>query len=326
MILSDARELLYEVVVPTIDNEENVAAFNRYINLVSEHYINSGKWNGMIREIALTAGDGYFTLPPRFVAALAAKNCMGCPLSIANRWFAYRYASYCMDDFATWTSFGYGGVQDMGDGFTTFLDSPYASYYLRFTRATIEDAGMQVLVKGSDSTGTPVFSLSPDNVSYEGATITLTNVVTTTTQAFSGRLDYLQKRRSRGYLALDAVDTITGATTRIGYYAPSETTPCYHRYWMGCDACDSVIALCKIRYTPAIVDSDEVIPGNARALRAGLAALKCEKEGDVTRRDAYFADGLKILSDEMRETRGGARFGLRIDATAFQFARLWQGR
>ena len=80
-----------------------------------------------------------------------------------------------------------------------------------------------------------------------------------------------------------------------------------------------------MRFTPAVADSDEVIPSNANALRAGLAALKCDAEGDVTRRDSYFADGLKLLSDEARENRGGARFSLSIDPTAFQFGRLYQG-
>ena len=162
MILSEARELLYDVVVPTIDNEENVAQFTRYLNLVQERFVNSGKWNGMIREATIVADDGYFTLPPRFVAALAAKSCTGCPLSIVNRWYAYRYGGLCLEDFAAWGTDDYSGVQDMGDGFVTFLDAPYDSYFLRFTRANVADDGAQVLVKGNDSTGTLIFSLSAE--------------------------------------------------------------------------------------------------------------------------------------------------------------------
>jgi hypothetical protein len=88
----------------------------------------------------------------------------------------------------------------------------------------------------------------------------------------------------------------------------------------------TVAALCKLRYTPAVADSDEIIPSNYGALRAGLAALKCEKEGDAARRDLYFNDGLRMLSDEARENRGGARLCLKIDPRAFQFYRLWPGR
>lgn len=326
MILSEARDLLFDVVVPTIDNQVNVDKFNRYINLVSERFINSGKWLGMMKEIAVASSGGYFTLPPRFVAALAVKDGMtGCPVQLASRWYAYRYGM-ALQDSSLWATYGYSGAIDMGDGFVTFKDSPYATYYLRFTRASVDDAGMQVLLKGRDENGDAIFT-NVDPASYEGMTVTLTASVTTTTQKFSGRLEFLQKLRSKGYLYLDAVDVSTGGVTRIGYFAPNETVPNYHRYAVGCASEDSwVSAICKVRYMPAVADSDEVIPSNVGALRAGLAAIKCENEGDTVRRDQFIADGLRMLGDESRENRGGVRLALRIDAQAFQFAHLWQGR
>ena len=325
MILSEAREQLFDAVVPTIDSQENIDRFDRYLNLVQERYLNSGKWTGMVRELVIVAFDGYFTLPARFVAVLAAKGCCG-PIAIANRWFVYRYGGCYIQDPSVWENYGYGGVDDMGDGFVTFRDSPYAAYFLRFTRASADDVGMQVLVKGYDGQGNPIFT--DNGQSYEGMTVTLDQAVVTTSQAFAGRIEYLKKLRSHGYLYLDAVDTLTGAVTRIGYYSPSETAPSYHRYWIGCknDEPMSAAALCKLRYTPAVVDSDEVVPSNSGALRAGLAALKCEAEGDLVRRDLYFQDGIKMLSDEARENRGGARFSLRIDPNCYQFFRLWPGR
>jgi hypothetical protein len=326
MILSEARDLLYDVVVPSLDSQENVDRFDRALNLVQERYINSGKWLGMVREMSISSSAGYFTLPPRFVAALAVKNgpC-GCPMQLANRWYAYHYGSVYTTDPSLWPQFGYAGAIDAGDGFTTFKDSPYATYYLRFTRAVTDDTNVQILVKGSDDLGVPIFT-NVDPESYEGMTVTLSSATVTTTQKFSGRVEYLLKPRTRGYIYLDAVDVTSAAVTRIGYYAPSETAPCYHRYLNGCTEDDSfVMAMCKIRYTPAVADSDEIIPGNVGALRAGLAAIKCEREGDVVRRDQFLADGLRILSDETRENRGGTKFSLRIDPVAYQFGRLFQG-
>ena len=74
MILSEARELLFDVVVPTIDSQANVDKFDRCLNLVQERYINSGKFLGMMKEIVVVSVNGYFTLPPRFVSALAVKE------------------------------------------------------------------------------------------------------------------------------------------------------------------------------------------------------------------------------------------------------------
>ena len=283
----------------------------------------------MMREALITSDQGY-TLPPRFVSVLVAKGCFG-PVEITNRWFAYRYPSQYVIDSANWASYGYGMCQDVGDGYVTFRDSQYPTYKLQLTRANVDDAGMQVLLKGNDASGVPIFTPnSTGGTSYEGMTVTLDNATVTTTTIFSGRLGFFQKLRTRGYVYLDAVDATNPANiTRIGYYSPSETSPSYHRYWVGCVDSESPVtaaALCKLRYNPVVADSDEVIPSNYGALRAGLAALKCEKEGDAQRRDLYFNDGLKMLSDEARENRGGARFCRKIDPNAFQFYRHYQGR
>ena len=330
MILSEARELLFDVVVPSLDNQENIDRFNRYLNLVQERYLNSGKWTGMFREAVIISCDGYFTLPPRFVSCLAAKSVCGCPLDIANRWFAYRYPSMqFIADYGSWSAFGYTGVNDMGDGYVTFRDSPYRAYRIRITRENADDDGAKILFKGFDEDGKSIFTKGSPSSSYEGVTYELSGAETMTTTIFTGPIIAVLKPRTIGYIYLDAVNKDDPLDSiRIGYYSPSETSPSYHRYWIGCRSDEqaySAAAICKIRYTPAVADSDEVIPSNANALRAGLAALKCDAEGDVTRRDSYFADGLKLLSDEARENRGGARFSLSIDPTAFQFGRLYQG-
>jgi hypothetical protein len=337
MILSEARELLYDVVVPTIDSQENIDRFNRYLNLVQERFLNSGKWTGMFREVVIVSDSGFFTLPARFVSCLAAKSICGCPLGISNRWYAYRYPSIqFLADFGTnvstnWSLYGYNNVNDMGDGFVSFRDSPYSSYTLRITRENAGDDGTKVLFKGYDEDGKSIFTPQVSgSTSYEGVTYELTGAQTNTTTVFTGPLMALRKLRTIGYIYLDAVNKAdVSQVTRIGYYSPSEIAPSYHRYWIGCRSDEepySAAAICKLRFTPAVADSDEVVPSNANALRAGLAALKCDAEGDMTRRDAYFADGIKLLSDEARENRGGAKFSLRIDPAAFQFGRLWQGR
>jgi hypothetical protein len=156
-------------------------------------------------------------------------------------------------------------------------------------------------------------------------TVTLTPAEVTTTQAFSGRLEFLQKRRSKGYISLDAVDTITAAVSRIGYYFLRRRPPATIVTGR-LEADGGVLPFARsatLRWWSIRTRWSPVTPVAFR--RAG-ATLKCESEGDVTRRDQYLADGLKILSDEARENRGGARFGLRIDPSAFQFSRLYQGR
>ncbi len=109
---------------------------------------------------------------------------------------------------------------------------------------------------------------------------------------------------------------------------PGETQPSYHRYLTGdiSETYDTVAAICKLRYLPAVAESDEVVPSNIGALTNALIALKKEKESDKAGYQQFMADALMLLNDETRENRGGSRFSLNIDATAYQFGNLWQGR
>lgn len=332
MILSDVRELLFDAVVPHINDEGKVDLVDKYINLAQERLINSGKWKGMTQEIALTAPTNFITLPPRFVSCLAIRylvsdQSLSSSVSIRNQWFRYLNSGVDLTAPDSWFSCGWVSVDDLGDGFCTYADSPYDSYYLKFTRSNPGDINLGILVKGYDSAGNIIFT---DNggESYEGIITTLSAATIQTSQVFTNQILSLRKQISQGYIALDAVDAATGGTTRIGYYMPGETQPSYHRYLTGdiSTTYDTVNAICKLRYLPSITDSDEVVPSNIGALRNMLIALKHETEGNKAGYMQYFADAIMLLNDETRESRGGSRLSLNIDATAYQFSNLWQGR
>lgn len=331
MILADIREALYDVVVPHINSEDNIVKFNKYLNEIQERFINSGKWKGTTREIAIAATDYFITLPPRFSSCLAARfsaTNTGNLVDIKSQWFKYLPGGSYLWSAAAWASAGYTNkLADMGDGFCTFTDAPYAKYYLKFTRENVGDNNLQVLVKGNDENGDAIFT-DVGGSSYEGIIVTLNAATVTTTQQFSGQISFLQKHSSQGYIKLEAVDVATAAVTTIGRYMPGETIVNYRRYATGGTTGDTstVNAICKLRYIPCKLDSDEVIPSNLGALKNGLSALKYEAEGDKQMYKTYFADGLNLLNDEVREARGGAQFSLRIDPAAFQFNRLYPGR
>lgn len=330
MILSEAREALFDVVVPHINSEDKIDEADKYINLAQERLINSGKWKDMIREVAVAAPTDFITLPPRFLSCLAVKlikDSVSSSISISNRWYSY-LSGGCTSTPSSWMASGYGPViGDLGDGYCTFANSPYDEYYLKFTRSNPGDNNLGILVKGYDEDGNIIFTDSGGH-SFDGLIVTLTAATIQTTQKFTNQLLYLRKQISQGYITLDAVDVATGGTTRIGYYMPGETAPNYRRYLTGdvSDTHDTVGAICKLRYLPAVADSDEVIPSNLGALRNVLIALKHEKEGDKKRYHEFFMDAITLLNDETREARGGARLSMNIDPSAYQFGNLWQGR
>ena len=339
LTLVQARNQLYDAVVPNLTSQENIARFNQYLNWAQERLINSGKWNGMHVPVIFTVPEDYhyITLPERFVSVLAMRyertqdNMTSyAPVNIQNQWYSYlQQGPYC-SDFTLWSNYGYAPFEvqssDMGDGYVTFRNSPYDEYYLKFVLADAADADTDILVKGLDADRNPHFTNG--DPSFDGVVTTVSFPSTTTSVTFTEDISFLSKPTTEGYVSLYAVDVDTAAETLIGYYQPSDQVPCYRRYFVGriYNQVDRVRAICKLRYVPAVVDSDEVFPANLGALRLVLSALAYEKQSDFARYKTNFDEAIKLLNDEVRESRGAASLKMNVDAASYQFQTLYPGR
>lgn len=334
LTLQEAQDALYDSIVQNVDSQQNIDKFNSYLNLVQERYINSGKWNGMVQKVRILVTNEYITLPRHLLSALAYNfekgRCRWVGI-IRNYWYDYQphNCGNRLYDPTLWGGWGYSyeGLTDLGDGFVTYADSPYDSYYLKFVTEDPTDAGRTIHVKGVDPDHHPIWT-DDGSVTYEGLKVELVNGAVTTTQAFGRQIDFLEKAVTQGYVQLFAVDTVSGEETQLGVYQPGETNICYRRYRLPCryaGRIDAVSIIAKLRYVPAVAPTDEIWPANLGALRNGLQALLYEKQGDKDRYFQYFQDGLKLLNDEMAESRGGARADIVIDNNAFQVWSINQG-
>jgi hypothetical protein len=274
MILSEARSLLFDAVVPHINDEINVSQFNRALNFISERFINSGDWKGNIKEIAIVATDDYLTLPPRFQSCLAVRYAnaqnQGSLVNLKNQWFKFTPAGSYLWKQSTWSDAGYvTDIADMGDGFVTFRDSPYAVYKLRVTLENVGDGGLKILFKGYNGVDGSRLFTDQGSISIDGEILQVTGTIATTVSSFTGKLDYVLKQGSQGFVKVEAVDTATAGVTTIARYAPSERAINYRRYNVGGKPGDIVVinAICRLRYIPIEAD-DEVIPSNAGAVES----------------------------------------------------------
>jgi len=317
--LGQAREQLYQSIVPSIDNQLNIDKFNSYLNLAQERLINSGKWNGTILPVRFLSPDGIITLPRKFVSILASKwvkDQASGPIQIHNNWFSYLNATTDLWSSSHWPRYGYNNtfINDIGDGFCTFKDSPYTSCTLKIELESNFDSGNSVVIQGKDTNDNPVT-----------ITHTLSFPNSTTTQVFNGTITMFQKPITFGRINLYAVDGVN--QTLIGSYEASETTASYHRYSVPNEPeVDYIDALCKMRYVPCITDTDEVIVSNLGALKNMLTSLRFEDEADLERSEMFFNKALQLLNGENKETRGGSKWTLNIDPATMQFNNLWQGR
>ena len=284
--LGQAREQLYQSIVPSIDNQLNIDKFNSYLNLAQERLINSGKWNGTILPVRFLSPDGIITLPRKFVSILASKwvkDQASGPIQIHNNWFSYLNASTDLWSSSHWPRYGYNNtfINDIGDGFCTFKDSPYTSCTLKIELESSFDSSNSVVIQGKDTNDNSVTITHP--LSFPNST---------TTQVFNGTITMFQKPVTFGRINLYAVDGVN--QTLIGSYESSETTASYHRYSVPNEPeVDYIDALCKMRYVPCITDTDEVIVSNLGALKNMLTSLRFEDEADLERSEMFFNKALQ---------------------------------
>ena len=321
--LSEARFQLYQAIVPSIDNQDNIDRFNSYLNLAQERLINSGKWNGTILPVRFYSPSGMITLPRRFASALAAKwnkdtgtnHPASGPIKIRNGWFTYLTPISDLWTASYWPRYGYNETffDDLGDGYATFANPTFTSFTIKVEIENANDASNEVVVKGKDQNNRDVEII-----------VTLSDPSTYPSQVFS-RIDFFQKPITNGAINLYAVSS--GNEEQIGAYEATETTASYHRYAVPNEpSIDYLDVICKVRFVPCVKDTDEVIVSNLGALKNMLMSLKWEDEGDMDRSEMYFMKAIQLLNGESREVRGGSQWRLNIDRSTMQFENLWSGR
>lgn len=315
MNLSQARETLHQHISP--DGPSSIQVPSR-INEICERFFVSGKWKGMMVEVDLDASEGYVTLPRRCESILGI-TVQKTPRTPFGRWYSFLPGGPGEVDLSTYS--GPDIVVDMGDGYPTYIDSPYASFRVRVKvpNASDRNNGNYVLIKGTDANGDVVY----DSGGSEGVVLDLTAADNTTTQYFS-KITSIVKPPTLGYTTLWAVNS-SNAETEIGNYEPGETNISYRRYRVtraDTSETPTVRALCKRRYVPVLSENDEVIPGNMGALKLGLISLKYEDTNDLERATEYFTRALSLLNAELREQRGGQFNTMRFSPHGFGLNRI----
>jgi hypothetical protein len=278
--------------------------FMSRLNRVLDRYNSSGLWKGIASESLHsmgTDGRGFITLARHEEAIIGVAFCNR-PALVMNQWTSYNPVSlgYVPEDQR-----GCGPMTDMGDGFCTFANISEAAT-LRLKISDAADAGKTVRLNGKDENGQAIF----DSIGFEGLNLTTANPSADTTQQFTV-ITGIQFPFMVGYSSLWQV--VAGVETQIGTYAPGELRPCYRRYKTGIIDDNVAIRLfCRRRFIPLVAPTDWVIPGNLGALQFGLQALVSEDAGRYDQSRAAWAEGERLLNEDLSALRGSAITTLRI--------------
>lgn len=328
LLLGDALNQIDPAVLPAGSQATQIA----WLNQVLAHFFLTGKWAGTtVRWKGQNTGASFaiyydqnnqaiVTLPRGMLALLAAaygqtvappshqlrfSNSM-----IRGGWFEFTNgANYGVGD-QSWGN----GLQDIGDGWTTFQDVTEPSY-LRVVTSEAEAGGATVLFRGTDANGNVIYSGSGAGT-INGVTLDIsTGLTTQTTQVFGAAPTLIQKPVTYGPIQLFSVGVASGKVTQIGSYDPGETSPGYRRYKLGgafINQGQTVIpyttlhAMVKRRNVPMVSLADEVIPGNIPAIELGLQGRRYDLQSDTKTADEYWGEAIALLNAELSEYNGAA--------------------
>lgn len=287
--LSQVRNLTwsYAMSVPlaTATNAE-LAQYLAMLNICTERLLSTGKWRGTRQRVTLPIYDDCLTLPRYLESCLGVKlasNCLG-PRMIYGMYAPFQIA---LDE--SWTN----GVVAVSETAQTFIIPDEGFQLLAVSVAAGDNGKFMKLINGTDSSGDPIFATE---------SLTFNNVTPPTSTTVWNTLPIIQKDVTAGPIELYSV--IGATVTLIGIYAPAETIPAYKKYRVNnVGTIESVDALCKLAYVPAVADTDLIFPSVVGAILKGLQAVKYELASD-DRDKQRWADAIKILNDDRAELDG----------------------
>lgn len=229
--------------------------------------------------------NGCITLP-REVDYLLKVNVCRRNVPIQNRWFEFLAGGPGSLDFDLSCAIG---LADMGDGFKTHTDI-ITPRQVMVTCDVPEDVDARILIRGADENGKEVQTLTYNEDETEitgrvvGEYVELDSVSPRYTASKFSTITSVVKPITNGYVYLSAYDPDDETNTfSIATYHPYEERPSYRRYFVtgGNKNYSTIIALAKLRFVPAIHDSDPLLVQNLPAIQHMMQAMNYFNAGDM---------------------------------------------
>jgi hypothetical protein len=281
---------------------------------VVERFFSLGTWRNMWRRLDLTVYDNTLTIPRGFDTCRAIGACGGGPAPIYSQF--HRFAGYgvAVDPVGNFGPIGsdwFGGLRLIDESAQTFR-KPTGTFTLRAVAQEANATGF-TFIGGRDQNGTELFGQT---------TLAFVNGAADGTQQYT-RLPEIQKAVTSKAVLLYSVDTTSGVATLLASYAPGETIPSYRQYSAHGLTTDNnqdgisdqtLSAICKLAFCPALSPNDLVIPGNLGSLKLGLMSLGYEEHTDPQNAKIYMDNAIALLDAELGELEGA-------EAPAMNFSR-----
>lgn len=321
------RKTLAQAKTSTLPQAVGYAACDpRFLTLLNEaqdRLAFMGKWWGTYKRLRICVTAGCITWPQEVLTVEALTTCKyGTP--IRNEWFEFQ------DDVrapATGCD-GHGACEER-----QLLDRGIVYQYRDFTAlstvrlypALASDNGKRVLLQGNDANGNPIRTL--DSVSGEyvtGEYVTLATPFAESVSEFDvPALTGVQKPLTNGQVTATSVAVVSGTETQIAIWGPSVLNPEYRRNYLthwprichdgelctnagdGCSGADTsctnavVESIVRLKFIPAVVDSDWLFIENIEALKHMMRSIQKEDANLIQESEAYRDKAIRALRNEL---------------------------
>lgn len=260
--------------------------FLSLLNEATKRLMQRGDWAGLMVPIYICVRQGCVTWP-KYISKVRRINRCNNEVKVGNLW--YDFINKNSPD-ANYYASGIGGnpapdlyrLVNKGNA-PTYSDIAGDARTVRVYPSVPQDVGKTVKIFGVDNNGQPLRE-NVNDIWVDGQTLTIALPYAEST-GFVRRIDRVIKDATQGNVRLYAYDTVNLVLEDLANYDPSETLPNYERdqVILGntcCSSSKSVTALVKLRYVPAVSDTDLVLISNTTALKFMIQAIKLEEGGD----------------------------------------------
>lgn len=255
-----------------------------------------GDWKGTVVPIRVCVRSGCVVFN-RYVGEVRDVKICDIPTPMRSLWYEFLPGcnwDRCCGSSLSWTQWGDVPVfQDvMGD-----------DRLIRAYPRTQADIGQTIQIFGIDNYNQALTTNNGDGTWSDGVTITLAYPYGST-NVFVRRIDRVIKEVTQGPVNLYGYDSVNNKLEDLAQYAPNETVPSYARYQLGgCGTCTkSVLALVKLRFIPAEVDTDLVLLDNLAALKMIGQADKFREAGNISTARACMVDAVEVLNRQLEDS------------------------
>ena len=299
-------------------NNTNNTDFVDMVNECSSRLLRRGDWAETVVPIQVCTHRGCVVFP-RYVDHVRRMNLCGQRyVPVQGLWWQF-VDSINRFNWRTWwgvngstTGWGCGmGAQQMGRS-PVFQDIMGDGRYVRVYPLVREDATntppVTVQIFGVDNNNQPLRTNNGDGTWSDGITITVALPYAQST-VLVRRIDRVIKSVSQGNIMLFAFNTATSTLEDIATYEPSEINPSFQKFQLNIpkcqpggnvqlDSCPSdvpILALVKLKYIPAVADTDLVfVPPDA--IKDFYQSLRFKEEGDIASANEYEKSAIRELN------------------------------